>query len=184
MTDQSTTEAEALVYRPKKTTGSILGGILALTGVLLFYLGFILGPEDREAMSGGHYLLFSIVPIQLFCWVLSIVFLGMGGIAIAAAIKSRPALTLTKTGFCIRDGKQQPYGQIQSIEVAGKYHELLNLTLREDSAASPNEQKTEPKRTRKFLKKRGPNEHQLTAVELGAAPDNVKQELESRLSAK
>jgi hypothetical protein len=65
-------------YRPSPRATLLVTMVWVATAAVLFWLGTILGPEDREAMDGFALLLFTLVPIRLFSWTMAVVFLGIG----------------------------------------------------------------------------------------------------------
>lgn len=61
--------------------------VWCVAAVVLFWLGFVLSPADVEATEGLHRILFTVVPIQAFSWVMSVVFLGIGVMTGRAALR-------------------------------------------------------------------------------------------------
>ncbi len=70
---------ESIQYRPAVLQSLVSGGVWLVTAIILAWLGKILGPEDTAAMEGFTLLLFTVVPIRLFCWTAALILAGMSG---------------------------------------------------------------------------------------------------------
>ncbi len=176
-------EADPIVYRSKPVAAIIFGGIFVVTGLILVGLAFVLGPEDREAMSGVHAVLFSVVPIKLFCWIFAFVFVALGAAVIYGGLKAKPALVLSEHGLTLQDGEVIPLARVKAVHVTGKYKDTLKLELTPPEGAKPVAQPTSKLRSR-LLPRRDPHAIEINAFALGADPAKVKAELEKRLPAK
>lgn len=62
--------------------------VWTLAAAILFWLGFILDASDVGATDGVHRILFTLVPIQAFSWIMSVVFLGIGALTARGAIRA------------------------------------------------------------------------------------------------
>ena len=163
-------------YRPKTAVGLIFAGIFAVTAVILLYVGFILGPADREAMDVFTRLLFTLVPIRLFSWTFAAVFLALGIQVTRRTLRSEPTLLISEAGVTLPTGKVVPWEQVRSVEVARKDQLLLEI--------APERAVTRPLRgpswLRRLMSSSPEGQVQVSSFALGADPVAVAAELEGR----
>jgi hypothetical protein len=165
-------------YRPRAVVGLLVAFVWFLTAGILAWLGFLLGPEDREALDGFVLLLFTIVPIRTFSWTMALVFLWMGVGTVHRIFIGEPALALSEDGIRIRTGRALKWREIESINLQS------DGILRIDPVAAQDQPALRGLgRWLSLLRTeggRGPIF--LSSHELGASTDHVAQELSNLAS--
>lgn len=149
------------VYAPSRGFGAFVVAIWLVTGLILFWLGFILEPADRDAMDGLQRLFFTIVPIKPFAWAMSIAFLGFAGATAKRVMSDTPALLLTDSFLETRKGERFTWSEVEEVE--SLKDQALRITVNREEA--------------------GLRVIQIGSFELGTAPAEVVEEIERRRSA-
>ncbi|MEM7414144.1 MAG: hypothetical protein AAF389_01535 [Gemmatimonadota bacterium] len=146
------------VYRPSRAFGWFAVIVWLVAAAVLFGLGFILEPSDREAMDGFQRLFFTIVPIKPFAWVMSIVFVALGVSTGRRAFSGRPTLRLTEDALHTRDGDHFAWEDVAEVEIVKG--PVLKVSLHRLHDA--------------------PRQLKLGPFELGTSPEEVAAEVDRR----
>ncbi len=168
--------SDRLEFRPRKSTGLFLAGVLIVTGCIMIWLGFILNPADAEATDGIARLLFTVVPIRWFSWLFGLVFVLMGFQKFRQVFRDAPVLSLTEGGLILETGAVIPWTHIKSVEVSKD--DILHIDIVRDRAPPDAESERLPgprinSRNRPVV---------LSSFELGEDPKIVAEAIEARRS--
>jgi hypothetical protein len=102
-------------YRPSRTAAVALGGIFAVTAIVLAVLGTLLTDADVSGIDGIERLLFTVVPVRWFSWAMAAVFLAMGARVVARGFRSAPVLVLDRTGLTLDGEGRTPWNEVDEI---------------------------------------------------------------------
>lgn len=121
-------EVDPLDFRPKRWVAVSLGGVFGAAACLLVYVGWVLGPNDVEAMDGLRRLLFTVVSIQWFAWAFAAVFALLGARVASVGFRVHPTLRIHPHGLSIGGGVPVPWTDLGEVRTRPK-PEVLEIDI-------------------------------------------------------
>ena len=127
---------DPIEYRPRVAPSLAVAVVWFATAGVVAWLGLILGPEDRGAMDGFALLLFTVVPIRLFCWTMAPVLAALGVYLARRSLAGPPTLVLMSDGLVLRSGVLIQWGEITSAELASEGDLVIGVESLEPARGS------------------------------------------------